>query len=136
MPRIAGIDLAENKRVDIALTAIYGIGRTNVLAILREAEIEPAKRVKDLSAEEVARIQKIVENIPVEGVLRKKVSQDIERLKAIRCYRGIRHIRNLPVRGQRTRSNARTKRGKRKTIGAIKKKDLARLEGSQQANES
>jgi small subunit ribosomal protein S13 len=136
MPRIAGIDLAENKRVDIALTAIYGIGRTNVLAILREAEIEPAKRVKDLSAEEVARIQKIVENIPVEGVLRKKVSQDIERLKAIRCYRGIRHIKNLPVRGQRTRSNARTKRGKRKTIGAIKKKDLARLEGSQQANES
>ena len=136
MPRIAGIDLAENKRVDIALTAIYGIGRTNVLAILREAEIEPAKRVKDLSAEEVARIQKIVENIPVEGVLRKKVSQDIERLKAIRCYRGIRHIRNLPVRGQRTRSNARTKRGKRKTIGAIKKKDLARLEKSQQANES
>jgi small subunit ribosomal protein S13 len=136
MPRIAGIDLAENKRVDIALTAIYGIGRTNVLAILREAEIEPAKRVKDLSAEEVARIQKIVENIPVEGVLRKKVSQDIERLKAIRCYRGIRHIRNLPVRGQRTRSNARTKRGKRRTIGAIKKKDLARLEKSQQANES
>jgi small subunit ribosomal protein S13 len=136
MPRIAGIDLAENKRIDIALTAIYGIGRVNVLSILREAEIEPAKRVKDLSAEEVARIQKIVENIPVEGVLRKKVSQDIERLKAIKCYRGIRHIRNLPVRGQRTRSNARTKRGKRKTIGAIKKKDLARMEKSQQANES
>jgi len=136
MPRIAGIDLAENKRIDIALTAIYGIGRVNVLSILREAEIEPAKRVRDLTAEEVARIQKIVENIPVEGILRKKVSQDIERLKAIKCYRGIRHIRNLPVRGQRTRSNARTKRGKRKTIGAIKKKDLARMEKTQQANES
>ena len=136
MPRIAGIDLAENKRVDIALTNIYGIGRVNVLNILKEAEIEPAKRVKDLSDEEVARIQKVVENISVEGVLRKKVSQDIERLKAIKCYRGIRHIRNLPVRGQRTRSNARTKRGKRRTIGAIKKKDLARLEKSQQANES
>ena len=136
MPRIAGIDLAENKRIDIALTAIYGIGRVNVLSILKEAEIEPAKRVKDLSDEEVARIQKVVENIPVEGILRKKVSQDIERLKTIKCYRGIRHIRNLPVRGQRTRSNARTKRGKRKTIGAIKKKDLARLEKSQQANES
>jgi small subunit ribosomal protein S13 len=136
MPRIAGIDLAENKRVDIALTNIYGIGRVNVLNILKEAEIEPAKRVKDLSDEEVARIQKVVENISVEGVLRKKVSQDIERLKAIKCYRGIRHIRNLPVRGQRTRSNARTKRGKRKTIGAIKKKDLARSEKSQQANES
>jgi len=136
MPRIAGIDLAESKRVDIALTAIYGIGRVNVLDILQEAEVEPAKRVKDLSAEEVARIQKIVENIPVEGVLRKKVSQDIERLKAIRCYRGIRHIRNLPVRGQRTRSNARTKRGKRKTIGAMKKKDLAKFEKTQQTNES
>jgi small subunit ribosomal protein S13 len=136
MPRIAGIDLEENKRIDIALTAIYGIGRVNVLSILREAEIEPAKRVKDLSSEEVARIQKMVEGIPIEGVLRKKVSQDIERLKAIKCYRGIRHIRNLPVRGQRTRSNARTKRGKRKTIGAIKKKDLAKLEKKQTTNES
>jgi small subunit ribosomal protein S13 len=136
MPRIAGIDLAENKRVDIALTAIYGIGRVNVLGILREAEVKPEKRVKDLSSEEVARIQKIVENIPVEGVLRKKISQDIERLKAIKCYRGLRHIKNLPVRGQRTRSNARTKRGKRKTIGAIKKKDMAKFEKEKQANES
>jgi len=136
MPRIAGIDLAENKRIDIALTAIYGIGRVNVMDILKTAQIDPAKRVKELNAEEVAKIQKIVEDIPVEGVLRKKISQDIERLKAIRCYRGIRHIRNLPVRGQRTRSNARTKRGKRRTIGAIKKKDMTKLEKSQQANES
>jgi small subunit ribosomal protein S13 len=137
MPRIAGIDLAENKRIDIALTAIYGIGRVNVKKILREAEIDSAKRVKELNAEEVARIQKIVENIPTEGTLRKKISQDIERLRTIRCYRGIRHIMNLPVRGQRTRSNARTKRGKRKTIGAIKKKDMAKFEKSQQeANES
>jgi len=135
MPRIAGIDLAENKRIDIALTAIYGIGRVNVMGILKEAQIEPTKRVKELNAEEVARIQKIIENIPVEGVLRKKISQDIERLKAIKCYRGIRHIRNLPVRGQRTRSNARTKRGKRKTIGAIKKKDMARFESKEESNE-
>jgi len=135
MPRIAGIDLAENKRIDIALTAIYGIGRVNVMDILKEAQIEPAKRVKELNAEEVSRIQKIIENIPVEGVLRKKISQDIERLKAIKCYRGIRHIRNLPVRGQRTRSNARTKRGKRKTIGAIKKKDMARFENKEESNE-
>jgi len=132
MPRIAGIDLAENKRVDVALTAIYGIGRANILSILREAEVEPAKRVKDLSAKEVAQIQKIVEKIPVEGALKKKISQDIERLKAIKCYRGIRHIRNLPVRGQRTRSNARTKRGKRKTIGAMKKKDLVKPGKEQQ----
>jgi len=136
MPRIAGIDLAENKRIDIALTAIYGIGRVNVIDILKKAQIEPAKRVKELNPEEVAKIQKIVEDIPVEGALRKKISQDIERLKTIKCYRGIRHIRNLPVRGQRTRSNARTKRGKRKTIGAIKKKDLARMEKTQQTNES
>jgi len=136
MPRIAGIDLAEKKRIDIALTAIYGIGRTNVLSILRGANIEPSKRVKDLTAEEISRIQKVVENIPVEGALRKKVSQDIDRLKTIRCYRGIRHIRNLPVRGQRTRSNARTKRGKRKTIGAIKKKELSKIEKGQQTNES
>jgi len=136
MPRIAGISLQEDKRIDIALTAIYGIGRVNVLDILKKAQIEPAKRVKELNAEEVARIQKIVENIPIEGILRKKISQDIERLKAIRCYRGIRHIKNLPVRGQRTRSNARTKRGKRRTIGAIKKKDMAKFEKGQQTNES
>jgi len=135
MPRIAGIDLAENKRIDIALTAIYGIGRVNVIDILKKAQIEPAKRVKELNPEEVAKIQKIVEDIPVEGALRKKISQDIERLKTIKCYRGIRHIRNLPVRGQRTRSNARTKRGKRKTIGAIKKKDMAKFEKDQQTNE-
>jgi len=136
MPRIAGIELAENKRIDIALTAIYGIGRVNVINILNKAKVEPEKRVKFLTSEEVNRIQKVVEDIPIEGVLRKKISQDIERLKAIRCYRGVRHIRNLPVRGQRTRSNARTKRGKRRTIGAIKKKDMARLEKSQQDNES
>jgi small subunit ribosomal protein S13 len=135
MPRIAGIDLAEDKRVDIALTAIYGIGRVNVLGVLRGAKVEPSKRVRDLTPEEVNRIQKVVEGMPVEGALRKKVAQDIERLKAIKCYRGIRHIRNLPVRGQRTRSNARTKRGKRKTVGAIKKKDLLKLEKALQKNE-
>jgi len=133
MPRIAGIDLAENKKVDIALTTIYGIGRRNVLDVLKKAQVEPGKRVKELNTEEVARIQKIVEGIPVEGILRKKISQDIERLKAIKCYRGIRHIKGLPVRGQRTRSNARTKRGKRRTIGAIKKKDLAKIEKKEES---
>ena len=128
--------MPQNKRVDIGLTAIYGIGRVNVLDVLKEAKVKPSKRVKDLTAEEVSRLQKAVEKIPIEGVLRKKVAQDIERLKAIKCYRGIRHIQNLPVRGQRTRSNARTKRGKRKTIGAIKKKDMARFEKKEAANES
>ncbi|MGB9706687.1 MAG: 30S ribosomal protein S13, partial [Microgenomates group bacterium] len=83
MPRIAGIDLPQNKRVDIGLTAIYGIGRVNVLDVLKEAKVKPSKRVKDLTAEEVSRLQKAVEKIPIEGVLRKKVAQDIERLKAI-----------------------------------------------------
>jgi len=132
MARIAGIDLPEKKRIDVGLTVIYGIGRVNVRNVLREAKIEPAKRVKDLTSEEVSRLQKTVEKLPIEGTLRKKVSQDIERLKSIRCYRGIRHIQSLPVRGQRTRSNARTKRGKRKTIGAIKKKDIARFGGEKE----
>lgn len=127
MIRIAGIDLPEEKRVDIGLTAIYGIGRVNVYRILKEANVSPSKRLKDLTGEEITRLQKTVEKLPIEGALRKEVLQNIERLKGIRCYRGIRHIQNLPVRGQRTRSNARTKRGKRKTIGAIKKKDMARL---------
>jgi small subunit ribosomal protein S13 len=137
MVRIAGIDLPEEKRIDIGLTAIYGVGRVNVVNVLKEAKVEAARRVKDLTNEEVSRLQKAVEKLPVEGVLRKKVSQDIERLKSIKCYRGIRHIQNLPVRGQRTRSNARTKRGKRKTIGAIKKKDMARFGGGKEGeNES
>lgn len=127
MIRIAGVDLPEEKRVDIGLAAIYGIGRNNTVGILKEAAIDPAKRVKSLTSKEVTRLRKAVERFPVEGVLRKKLAQDIERLKAIRCYRGTRHIQNLPARGQRTRSNARTKRGKRRTIGALKKKDLARF---------
>lgn len=137
MVRIAGIDLPDKKRIDVGLAAIYGIGRQNVVGILKEAGIEPEKRVKELTGEEVTKLQKAVEKLPVEGILRKKVAQDIERLKTIKCYRGIRHIQNLPVRGQRTRSNARTKRGKRKTIGAIKKKDIARFgRGEEKENES
>lgn len=121
MPRIAGIDLDEKKRVDIALTKIYGIGRRNVGGVLAKADVNPAKRVKDLSDEEVNRIQKIVETMKVEGDLRSEVHGNIATLRQIGCYRGLRHARNLPVRGQRTKSNARTKRGKRVTIGAIRK---------------
>lgn len=131
MARIAGIDLPSEKKVDIGLTAIYGLGRNNVVNILKEARVDPAKRIKDLTAEEIARLQGVIEKIPVEGTLRKKVSQNIERLRSIKAYRGMRHIHGLPVRGQRTRTNARTKRGKRKTIGALKKKDLARTGGEQ-----
>lgn len=129
MPRIAGLDLLPEKRVDIGLTSIYGIGRNNVVGILEKAKVDPAKRVKNLTGEEVTRLQKEVEKLAVEGILRKKQAQDIDRLKLIRCYRGIRHAQGLPVRGQRTRSNARTKRGKRRTVGAIKKKEAARFGG-------
>src|SRR3989338_8124367 len=119
--RIAGYNLLDAKRVDIGLTYIYGIGRKNVVGILQKAKVEGFKRVKDLSEDEQKRIQKVLELYKVEGDLRAEVSGNIKRLKEISSYRGSRHSKNLPVRGQRTRSNARTKRGKRVTIGAIKK---------------
>ncbi len=119
--RISGVNLPDEKRVDIALTHLYGIGRRNVRDVLSKAEIDPAKRVKTLSEQEQKRIQSALETYKVEGDLRAEVVGNIKRLKETGSYRGHRHTRNLPVRGQRTRSNARTKRGKRVTIGAIKK---------------
>lgn len=127
MPRISGIDIPEEKRIDIALTALYGVGRRNVSQILASAKIDPGKRTKALTEDEVARLQKVIETtLKVEGDLRKEVQGNIKRLRQIGCYRGKRHAANLPVRGQRTRSNARTKRGKRVTIGALKKEELAK----------
>ncbi len=129
MIRLAGVDLQENKRVDIGLTYIYGIGRSNVVGLLKAVNIEPNRRIKTLTDEEVNKIAKIVEkDYMVEGDLRRSVADNIKRLKEIGAYRGVRHIRGLPSRGQRTRSNARTKRGKRKTIGAMKKDDRAKLD--------
>lgn len=126
MPRISGIDIPEEKRIDIALTSLYGVGRNNVVKILENAKIDAAKKVKTLSEEELSRLQKVLEttNLKVEGDLKKEVQENIKRLKQIGSYRGKRHSANLPVRGQRTRSNARTKRGKRVTIGALKKEEL------------
>lgn len=121
MPRIAGIDLDNNKRVDIALTKLYGVGRSNVVAILNKAGVDGAKRVKELAEDDINKIQKVIDTMKVEGDLRGEVQANITSLKQIGSYRGMRHSRNLPVRGQRTRSNARTKRGKRVTIGAIRK---------------
>ncbi len=121
MPRIAGIDLDNSKRVDIALTRLYGVGRRNVVKVLASSKVEPGKRVKDLTEDEINRIQKIIDTVKVEGDLRAEVHANITALKQITSYRGTRHSKNLPVRGQRTRSNARTKRGKRVTIGAIRK---------------
>lgn len=119
--RVAGVNIPDNKRVDIALTYIYGVGRSNVKAVLVEANIEPTQRVNTLSEEEITRLQKALDKIKIEGDLRGEIFEDIKRLKNISSYRGMRHAKNLPARGQRTRSNARTKRGKRVTIGAIKK---------------
>ncbi len=117
MPRIAGVDLPRNKRVEIGLTYIYGIGRSTSRKILAQAGINPDTRVKDLAEDELSRLREIIDrNYRVEGDLRREVSQNIQRLIEIGCYRGIRHRRNLPVRGQRTRTNARTKRGPRKTV--------------------
>lgn len=128
MVRIIGVDIPSEKRVDIALTYLYGIGRTNVVPILAEAGIEASRRVKTLSDEEVGKITKTIEKrAMVEGDLRRSVSDNIKRLRDIGSYRGLRHGKKLPLRGQRTRSNARTKRGKRVTIGAMKKDDRAKV---------
>ena len=127
MARIAGIDLPKEKRIDIALTVIYGLGRSNVSPILNAAKIESQKRVKDLTEEEVSRLQKSMASYKVEGDLRREVQENIKRLKEIGSYRGIRHVKNLPVHGQRTRVNARTKRGKRQTVGALRKDMRAKV---------
>lgn len=127
MTRIAGIDIPADKRIDIGLRIIYGIGKSNVYPILNAANIAPSKRMRELNEEEISRLQKIVEEHKVEGDLRREVQENIKRLKEIGSYRGLRHIRSLPSRGQRTRSNARTKRGKRATVGAIRKKVAERM---------
>lgn len=119
--RVAGVNIPEQKRVDRALAYIYGIGPSNVYEVLKTAGVDASRRLKDLSEEEVIKVQKAIEAIKTEGDLRAEVVGNIKRLREVGAYRGIRHSRNLPVKGQRTRSNARTKRGKRVTIGAIKK---------------
>lgn len=129
MARIAGVDLPEQKRVDIGLTYIFGIGRSNVVSVLKDAGVDGAKRVKDLTEEEINKLQKRVEQFKVEGDLRQEIEQNIKRLEEIGSYRGIRHRKGLPARGQRTRSNARTKRGKRKTVGTIRKEVVTKTGG-------
>lgn len=128
--RIAGVNIPDEKRVDIALTYLYGVGRSNVKEILEKAQIDPTARVKSLNEDDQKRITQAVDSIKVEGDLRSEVSASIKRLKDAGTYRGLRHSRGLPGRGQRTRSNARTKRGKRMTIGAIKKEMAAKMEAA------
>ena len=122
MARIAGVDLPREKRVEIGLTYIYGIGRTSANKILAVAGVNPDTRVKDLTEEELAKLRDAIdESYTVEGDLRRDVALDIKRLTEIGCYRGLRHRRGLPVRGQRTKTNARTRKGPKKTIANKKK---------------
>ena len=122
MARIAGVDIPNNKRVDIALTYIYGIGRKSATDILTKTGIDPAIRAKDLTEDDIAKLRDEIENsYTVEGDLRREVSMNIKRMVEINCYRGIRHRKGLPVRGQRTKTNARTRKGPAKTIANKKK---------------
>lgn len=122
MARITGVELPSNKKVNIGLTAIFGIGRSLAEEILSEAKVDSGIRVKDLTEEEVNKLRKIIESgYKIEGDLRRDVSSNINRLINIGCYRGIRHKKGLPVRGQRTRCNARTRKGPRRTLGSRKK---------------
>jgi len=122
MARIAGVDLPRDKRIEIGLTYIFGIGRKTATDILEKAGVDPDIRVKDLSEEDAGKIRKIIDSeYSVEGDLRRDVSLNIKRLMEIGCYRGIRHRRGLPVRGQNTKTNARTRKGPKKTVGRKKK---------------
>ena len=120
MARIAGVDLPRDKRVEIGLTYIYGIGRARANEILKKANVNPDTRVRDLTEAEVNALRNVIDQYTVEGDLRREVSLNIKRLREINCYRGIRHRRGLPVRGQRTKTNARTRKGPRKVSGKKK----------------
>lgn len=123
MARIAGVDLPRDKRVEIGLTYIYGVGRTRAVQALAATSVNPSTRVRDLSDEEVRRLRDYIEaNYKVEGDLRREVAQNIKRKVEIGSYQGIRHRRGLPVRGQRTHTNARTRKGPKRTVGGLKKK--------------
>lgn len=125
MPRILGVDIPANKRIEASLTYVYGIGRKKSVDILAEAEIDPNSRAKDLSDQQLTRIVSVIQNnnILIEGDLRRDIQGNLKRLQAINCYRGIRHKRGLPVRGQRTSTNSRTRKGPRKTVGVVRNKD-------------
>ena len=122
MARLAGVDLPRDKRIEIGLTYIYGIGRSQSVRILSEAGVNPDTRVRDLTDEEVSKLKDVIDNTcTVEGDLRRQVAMDIKRLQEIGCYRGIRHRKGLPVRGQNTKNNARTRKGPRRTVANKKK---------------
>ncbi|MFA5827889.1 MAG: 30S ribosomal protein S13 [Candidatus Shapirobacteria bacterium] len=131
--RIIGVEIPDNERAEIGLTRFYGIGRTNIKSLAKLAKIDLNTRIKDLSRDDVANLMKALETFRVEGDLKKEIRESIDRLKAIKCYRGIRHIVGLPARGQRTKSNARTRKGKKKTVGSLTKEAWAKIESQQKA---
>lgn len=127
MARILGVDIPGNKRIDIALRYIYGLGPTNSKEILERAQIDPSIRAKDLSEQQLSRIVHAIQEgkYVIEGDLRREIGLNLKRLQSIKCYRGLRHLRGLPVRGQRTQTNARTRKGPRKTVG-VQRNPLAK----------
>ena len=130
MARIVGVDLPKEKRVEVGLTYIYGIGRKQSLRVLSESQINPDTRVKNLTEEELGRLNAVIaRGYQVEGVVRQEIDTNIKRLMDIGCYRGFRHRRGLPVRGQRTKTNARTRKGPRKTVGVMRKKTMQKTSG-------
>jgi small subunit ribosomal protein S13 len=132
MPRIAGVDIPEHKKVAYSLRSIYGVGLTRAHAVVQQAAIDPEKRARDLTPDEVNKIQRLLEKYPLEGDLRRIISDNINHQKRIKTYRGLRHIAKLPVRGQRTRVNSRTVRGGgRKTVGAVAKEETPATESKE-----
>jgi small subunit ribosomal protein S13 len=130
--RILGVEIPDHERAEIGLTRFYGIGRTNVKKLAQMSKIDLNTRVKDLSRDDVASLMKSLESFKIEGDLKKEIRENIDRLKAIKSYRGIRHIVGLPARGQRTKSNSRTRKGKKKTVGSLTKEAWAKIESAQQ----
>jgi small subunit ribosomal protein S13 len=131
--RISGIEIPDNERAQAALTRFYGIGPKNVIELAKKAGIDLNTRIKALSRDDISNLMKALETFQVEGDLKREIRENIDRLKAIKCYRGIRHIVSLPVRGQRTKSNARTRKGKKKTVGSLTKEAWAKIETQQKA---
>ena len=129
--RILGVEIPDNERAEIGLTRFFGIGRTNVKKLASMAKIDLNTRIKDLSRDDVSVLMKVLESFKIEGDLKKEIRENIDRLKAIKSYRGIRHIVSLPVRGQRTKTNARTRKGKKKTVGSLTKEAWAKIETAQ-----
>jgi len=129
--RILGVEIPDNERAEIGLTRFFGIGRTNVKKVASMAKIDLNTRIKDLTRDDVSVLMKVLESFKIEGDLKKEIRENIDRLKAIKSYRGLRHIVSLPVRGQRTKTNARTRKGKKKTVGSLTKEAWAKIETAQ-----